>query len=248
MKKGLLVLTLLSMVLGQKLDTLYKDIEGVLLISSLNGAETFTVNDSLLKRGYLPASTFKIPHTLIALETGLIEKSSDIFAWDSVDRAYEPWNRDHTVETAFKKSCVWCYQQLAEQLSDSVYLSFLKKLEYGNELTGENLTNFWLDGDIRVSVHQQVDFLKRIYSGTLPVSQKNINLLKDIMIIEQTSEYTLRGKSGWAGENGWFTGYLETQKDVWFFANRIRIRDKSQLALRKGLVMKSLRNVGILNK
>jgi len=43
----------------------------------------------------LPASTFKIPNSLIALETGVVEDpDKDVFKWDGVVRSIEGWNKD----------------------------------------------------------------------------------------------------------------------------------------------------------
>ncbi len=245
MKFQVFVITAILAVMGQNLDSLYKDVDGILLISNLDGSKEYRVNKELEDSGFITASTFKIPNTLIGLETGTID-SSVIFAWDSITRGYEPWNQDHTLSTAFNQSCVWCYQSIAEQLTDSVYLDFLNRFSYGNEKTGDTLTTFWLNGDIRISVNQQVDFLKRFYRCELPVEKKYVNLLKEIMIIEQTDSYTLRAKTGWADENGWFVGYLESNGSVWFFANYIKITDKSLLALRKDLLMKSFKKLAII--
>ena len=49
----------------------------------------------------IPASTFKIPNSLIALETGVVaDPDKDVFAWDGVKRPIEAWNRDHTLRSA----------------------------------------------------------------------------------------------------------------------------------------------------
>ena len=48
----------------------------------------------------LPASTFKIPNSLIALETGVVaDPDKEVFKWDGVKRSIEPWNKDHTLRT-----------------------------------------------------------------------------------------------------------------------------------------------------
>ena len=48
----------------------------------------------------LPASTFKIPNSLIALETGVVaDPDKDVFKWDGVVRSIEAWNKDHTLRT-----------------------------------------------------------------------------------------------------------------------------------------------------
>jgi beta-lactamase class D len=40
---------------------------------------------------------------------------------------------------------------------------------------------------------------------------------------------------------GWYVGYIETEDNVWFFANHIEIKSSSDLELRKNLTMKSLK-------
>jgi beta-lactamase class D len=245
MKITVLILSIVTILIGQNLDFLYEGIEGSLLISSLDGSKEFHVNKELLDSGYIPASTFKIPNTLIALETRIID-SSTIFEWDSITRSYKLWNEDQNLTNAFNRSCVWCYQQIAEQLSDSIYIQFLKSFEYGNKQTGDSITTFWLDGDIRISVNEQVSFLKRLYNNDLLIKPQNISRLKEIMINESNDRYILRGKTGWAGEVGWFVGYLEVNNSVWFFANQIKITDNSLLPLRKSLVLDSFKKLTIL--
>ena len=61
--------------------------------------------------GRLPASTFKIPNSIIALETGVVEDpDKDVFKWDGVTRSFEPWNKDHTLRSAIAVSAVPVYQ------------------------------------------------------------------------------------------------------------------------------------------
>src|SRR6266403_112985 len=60
----------------------------------------------------LPASTFKIPNSLIALETGVVgDPDKDVFKWDGVVRSIEGWNRDHTLRSAIAASAVPVYQE-----------------------------------------------------------------------------------------------------------------------------------------
>ena len=54
----------------------------------------------------LPASTFKIPNSIIALETGVVEDpDKDVFKWDGTTRSIEAWNKDHTLRSASPASC-----------------------------------------------------------------------------------------------------------------------------------------------
>src|ERR1700732_1534678 len=48
----------------------------------------------------LPASTFKIPNSIIALETGVVgDPDKDVFKWDGVTSSIEAWNRDHMLRS-----------------------------------------------------------------------------------------------------------------------------------------------------
>ncbi len=70
------------------------------------------------KKRFLPASTFKIPNTLIALEEGVIQNEKDIIEWDGEDKGWSQWNKDQSLETAFPLSCIWFYQELASRVGD----------------------------------------------------------------------------------------------------------------------------------
>src|SRR5471032_1487618 len=61
------------------------------------------------ERRTLPASTFKIPHALIGLQTGVITDTT-VFTWDGQKRDYDVWNRDQTLKSAIRMSAVWFFQ------------------------------------------------------------------------------------------------------------------------------------------
>jgi len=231
----------------KEIDSLYKanNINGSILIESADGKQKYQYNVNNEKR-YVPASTFKIPNTLIILEEGLIKDSSEIIDWDGVERSYAPWNKDQTLKTAFQYSCVWCYQRYAKKVGDEKYQTYLKKFNYGNKLTGEDITRFWLDGDLRISVKEQIDFLRMLYTGDLPINKKHINTLKSIMLSESHDQLKVWSKTGWSGKDGWYVGYLVFNKETWFFANHIEITQNSDLALRKKLTMDVFRILEII--
>src|SRR3954463_3880174 len=81
----------------------------------------------------LPASTFKIPNSLIALETGVVgDPDKDIFKWDGVVRSIEPWNKDHTLRTAIAASVVPVYQEIARRVGAERMQKYLDLFDYGN--------------------------------------------------------------------------------------------------------------------
>lgn len=225
-------------------------VKGTMLIESLDGKERYVYNDMRAKMPLLPASTFKIPNTLIALEEGVVTADS-IIVWDNVERNIKAWNQDQNLSSAFKRSCVWCYQLFARNIGLEKYHEYLKKLHYGNETTGDNVERFWLDGELRISAYEQIAFLKKLYDNALPFQQKHIDLLKSIMIDEKGNTYTIRAKTGWAvpkgaEHHGWYVGYVESSKGVYFFATNLITPSSDELSLRKLLTLEALKSKGIL--
>lgn len=247
---GLLVIWALSAniyALENEIESLYKanNVEGSILIESADGKLKYQYNVNN-KESFIPASTFKIPNTLIILEEGLIKDSSEVIAWDGVEREYAPWNKDQTLKTAFQYSCVWCYQRYAKKVGDLKYHKYLKDFDYGNQLTGKEITRFWLDGDLRVSVKDQISFLRKLYVESLPIQKQHIKTLKNIMLSESNNQIKIWSKTGWSGKDGWYVGYLVINNKTWFFANHIEIKQRSDLALRKKLTLEAFKVLNII--
>lgn len=223
-----------------------KKINGTIVISSLEGDKTFCHNEDRARSRFLPASTFKIPNTLIALEEGAVADEKEIIKWDGKNREVPSWNKDQSMETAFPSSCVWFYQELAKRVGKDKYESYLKKIKYGNEQAGPEITTFWLNGDLRISVFEQIDFLKKVYAREYPFKASSYEMLKKLMIVEQTPSYTIRAKTGWTQKIGWFTGYVESGGKIWFFATNIEINNPKDLPLRQEITIEALRLKGII--
>ena len=113
--------------------------------------------------GKLPASTFKIPNSLIALETGVVaDPDKDVFKWDGVKRSIEAWNQDHTMRSAIAVSAVPVYQEIARRIGEARMQKYVDLLEYGNRNIGGGIDQFWLTGDLRIDPIQQIDFVDRL--------------------------------------------------------------------------------------
>jgi beta-lactamase class D len=228
-----------------------RGIEGTIVISSLNSGQTFIHNNSRARQRFSPASTFKIPNTLISLEEGAISAKDDVLNWDG--RIYEipDWNHDQTLESAFKVSCVWCFQELARRVGVQKYRNYLRKLAYGELNEPFQETTFWLDGSLQISAMEQVEFLKKVYRLSLPFSPSSFETLRQIMMVETTPTFTLWAKTGWATRAtpkvGWYVGYVETPNDVWFFATNIVTRDEKDLPLRQQLTREAFQAIEVLD-
>jgi len=227
-----------------------RGVEGTIVISSLDGATEFVHNRERSETRFTPASTFKIPNTLIALEAGAIEDENEIIAWDGQEKGSPLWNKDQSLSTAFPLTCVWFYQKLAERVGDRRYREYLSLFGYGNEKTGPDVTTFWLDGDLEISVREQIRFLKKVYAETLPCGKDSLDRLKKIMIVQEEPDFTIRAKTGWAlrvtPQQGWYVGYVEKGSDVWFFATNLEIVKREDAAFRREISMEALRSKGII--
>jgi len=93
------------------LDT--ADLKGAILIFDSKDKKYYSNDFSWAEKGQLPASTFKIPNSMIALETGVVANDSTLFMWDGKKRAFKIWEQDLIFRNAFKYSCVPCYQEVA---------------------------------------------------------------------------------------------------------------------------------------
>jgi len=125
-----------------------------------------------------PASTFKIPHALVALETGVIAPET-VEKWDGVQYPdYAAWNRDHTVASAMRPSVVWFFQRIAPRIGAARMHGWLQRLKYGNAGTDGDVTMYWLNGRLRISPIEQATFLHDLYGGRLPIAADRVKLIR----------------------------------------------------------------------
>lgn len=205
-------------------------VDGCFVLYNMADNEFIRYNADLCDSGYIPASTFKIPHSVIALEEGIILDTSQVIIWNGHKWPNESWNRHQTLRSAIKNSCIWVYTGFAEQINIDKYHQYVNSFEYGNkDLTGPP-TRFWLAGNFRISANQQIDFLRKFYNYDLQVSQKSIDLVKEMIVLEQTDHYKLSGKTGGGvlSENEyimWLVGYVEKGNKVYFYAMNFKSAD-----------------------
>ncbi len=224
-------------------------VTGTIVIAPLQSGGAYVHNDPRSLQRFPVASTFKILNTLIALQEGAIS-DGDQFKWDGVSREIADWNHDQTIEGAFKSSCVWCYQRLARKVGAAKYESYLAALAFGEVKSPFDESTFWLDGSLKASAVDQVDLLKQIYRRSLPFRNSSYEVLRRIMLVEDSPQYSIRAKTGWATsvspQVGWYAGYVETAKGAWFFALNLDVKTQGELPLRQKIAREALRAKGII--
>ena len=201
----------------------------------------------------LPASTFKIPNSVIALETGVVgDPDKDVFKWDGVVRSIETWNRDHTLRSAIAASAVPVYQEIARRIGVERMQKYVDLLDYGNRDIGGGIDQFWLTGNLRIDPVQQVDFVDRLRRGTLPVSKRSQDLVRDILPVTKVGDSTIRAKSGLVGAEqgrpslGWMVGWAEKGSEQTVFGLNLDVREPRHVADRMKLTQQCLTDIGAL--
>lgn len=185
----------------------------------------------------LPASTFKIVNTLIALETGAVTGIDQVIKWpgptDTLKYGYRPdIYHDMSMKDAFKLSAGWAYVEIAKVVGKKQYQKYLGASHYGNVDLSVDDVDFWNFGGFTISPANQIEIIRGVYEETLPFRKNSFRLLKEMMIDTKTEKYTLRAKTGWTKDKGrdigWWVGYLEVKDNVYFFATRL-VKEKGDI-------------------
>lgn len=226
--------------------------KGSFLMYDLNADKYIYYDSARCNKEFIPASTFKIPNSIIGLETGVIPDENFVIPWDGIKRHFPEWNQDLDMKTAIKFSAVPYYQELARRVGEERMKEMVTKLNYGNMDISGGIDQFWLSGNLRISQFQQIDFLVRLYKDELPVSKRSMKITKDIILNEDTLGYKLRAKTGWGDMGkfsvGWWVGWVEKEGNAYFFATNIQSYDPPQnfAESRITITRNILRSLGIL--
>jgi beta-lactamase class D len=227
--------------------------EGCFVLYSQKENNYIRYNESMCNERFLPASTFKVPHALIALEERIIRDTNQVISWNGNDYGNQDWNKDQTLKTAIQQSCIWVFIEFAKKIGIQKYQKYMHDFRYGNKNLSGPPTRFWLEGPFGISANEQTDFMVRFYNYELPVSEVHVDLLKEILILEQKKDYILSGKTGTGKltENDyifWLVGYLETEEDTYFFAlNFISDNFAKAYQERLSIAKEIFHDLGIIN-
>lgn len=228
----------------------------------LNANHCWTINERSLYERHGPYSTFKIPHTLIALETGAVKSITESIEWDQTqypakDFWPETWKQSHTLASAFKHSAVWYYKALVPRIKPADYKKWLATFHYGNQTFTSGSNEFWLNNELQISPVEQVEFIACLLSNHCGAKASNFSAFESVALQETKNGLSLYAKTG-AGPidpnnndgafEGWFVGYIKdaNKKPVAAFALYMEAESYSALKdYRKGLSLSLLGNLGL---
>jgi beta-lactamase class D len=236
------------------------------LLYEIGSGESRRIGDACATR-VTPASTFKIPHALAALDSGVLAGPDVVFAYDPAfsSRAADGpsvWRQSHTLATAMRYSVVWYFQRVAVLLGPDRERAYLERLEYGNRDASSGPTTFWLDEGLRISPEEQEKLLVRLYEDALPVSKAAMRTVRQILVqpagvvVNALGEHpfdapwpegtTVGAKTGTADNVTWLVGSVQRGGRSWVFVSCVMAPSARDplAAIRLGAT--SLREAGVL--
>jgi len=163
-----------------------------------------------------PASTFKIPLSLMGFDSGFLtdEHSPTLpFREGYPDWAGEAWQQPTDPARWMKYSVVWFSQQITREFGEDRLQAYVDAFGYGNaDLSGDpgkdnGLERSWIGSSLKISPEEQVGFLRRFLTGELPVSDRAVDMTRRIIETTPLADgWEAHGKTGGAFPWGWFVG------------------------------------------
>lgn len=195
--------------------------EGVFVAREVGADTLVCVGAERCDERYPPASTFKVPNALLALDYGVLDGPDHMLPWDGEKRWLESWNRDHTLASAMRYSVVWYFQAVAREVGVERMQAALDAFDYGNRRIGGAVDEFWLDASLRISPVEQVAFWHRLHDEQLGVDPAATAGVFEITELARDDRAVLRAKTGWYRRTkdtnrGWFAGCVDGERRVCF--------------------------------
>ncbi len=199
----------------------FKDQKGCFLLFNMKTQRLLTESGTTCREQFVASSTFKVPLSLMAFDSGVLKNTEDKVKWDGVKGKVEGWNQDHNARSWMQHSVVWYSKLLTPKIGEEKIKKYLAGFKYGNQDMSGGLQDAWLvspakEGpSLKISPYEQLEFMNALWSNKLPVSEAALKTTQEIMFIQSTPKgYKLSGKTGsntYATENiqlGWFIAHL----------------------------------------
>jgi beta-lactamase class D len=239
------------------LSSFFGELDGTFVLLDGQSGAYVRHNPARAAQRFAPCSTFKVPNTAILLEAAVVADPSQTLAYDSTLKQPAQWARDFDLTGAFKASALWYYRAQARRAGMEVERRWVEQFAYGNADTSGGLDGpdgpFWVDGTLRISANEQVDFLRRFREGRLGLSERTTRLTKAIMVADRSPSWRLSAKTGACRPPGeqttnWYVGYVERGEAVHYFALQIGAEEYGRAyAERVMIARRILTSLGLLD-
>lgn len=223
---------------------------GTFVLYDVDSARFVGHNQARSEVRFVPASTFKIPNSLIGLSVGAVRTVEEVLPYGGKPQPFKTWEKDMGLREAIALSNVPIFQELARRIGLDRMREGVSRMDFGNEEIGAAVDRFWLDGPLRISAVEQARFLARLAQGKLPIPGPIQEDVRDIVLLEQGVNWKLYGKTGWENAPGpgigWWVGWTEKEDRLYSFALNIDIERASDAGKRVEIGKASLEALGIL--
>ncbi|MCC6539976.1 MAG: class D beta-lactamase [Bryobacterales bacterium] len=207
------------------------------------------------RRRLSPCSTFKIPNSLIGLETGITPTPEHVFKFDEKKHRtafwIDAWSKDLDLRTAFKLSAVWYYRELAAKVGPGTMKAFVDRFGYGNRDTTGGDAPFWLRSTLQISAVEQVEFLDRLFRNEFGLTPRHVAAVESFMLQDKQEGRELYYKTGactdvQAGPEVWMVGFVRSGEQRTYFAMNVGAPSLDEiLPKRIELALERLRRAGL---
>jgi beta-lactamase class D len=218
-------------------------VSGTFVMLDAQADRLYVFDRARAQRRFVPASTFKIFNSLVALETGAVKDENEIIPYGGKPQRLKEWEHDMDMRDAIRISNVPVYQELARRAGRERMNHYIKLVGYGNAEIGNVVDRFWLDGPLKISAIEQAYFTNRLAHRDLPFSERAMRIVRDIIQQEETPDHALFAKTGWDAGNGigWWVGWVERSGKVYAFALNIDIRRDEDVTKRQSVARDCLK-------
>lgn len=237
-----------------KVGELFKTagVDGSFVLHDVSGQNYIGHDRVRAEKRFAPASTFKIPNSLIGLSVGAVGSVDEALPYRGQPNPFsKAWERDMGLREAIKLSNVPIYQELARRIGLDRMRESVARLEYGNQDIGASVDSFWLTGPLRISAVEQTQFLARLARDALPFPHSAQKSVREITLLERGQDWSLHGKTGWENAPGpgigWWVGWVQKDSRVYAFALNMDMRDAADAGKRVELGKASLKALGIID-
>ncbi|MBX9805099.1 MAG: hypothetical protein K2Y18_05010 [Alphaproteobacteria bacterium] len=217
------------------------------------------VEEGNCRQQHSPCSSFKPVIALMGFDHGFLKDADhpEIKFEPRFLKLYDPGtdalrafiqekdSKDLTPREWMKISAVWYSQVVTQVIGYEQFAKYLFDFKYGNQdCRGDpgkdnGLTNCWLMSSLRVSVVDQVEFMEILYNHNHSqietiVSRQAIEKTREILALEDLPNgWKLFGKTGGGTDQGWFSGWVERDKQFIAFSQYIVRGEELDLSLGK---------------
>jgi beta-lactamase class D len=226
-------------------------VEGTFVLYDVTAQKLIGHNQARAEKRYVPASTFKIPNSLIGLSVGAVKSVDDVLPYKSNTPPFsKDWEKDMGLRSAIVLSNVPIYQELARRIGLARMQENIAKLDYGNQAIGNVVDTFWLNGPLEISAVEQTRFLAGLANGILPFPRSCQKSVREIVFLDQGEKGKLYGKTGWQNAPGpgvgWWVGWVEKEDRVYAFALNMDIQTPADAVKRVAIGKEILKYLNIL--